>query len=56
MESDENDQNNSLNQTQIETRKRSVKEWFAEIDRLRGGIPFPEREAQPLAEIRDYFD
>jgi antitoxin VapB len=34
-------------------RKQSVEEWFAEIDRLRGDAIFPEREVQPVAEVRD---
>lgn len=35
------------------TRKQSVDEWFAEIDRLRGDVIFPERDVQPAAEVRD---
>ena len=32
---------------------RTVDEWFAQIDNLRGNHLFPEREEPPLAEERD---
>lgn len=31
----------------------SVREWFAEMEAIRGGVPFPDQEEQPLAEERD---
>ena len=30
-----------------------IEEWFAQMDALRDGHPFPEREEQPPAEERD---
>jgi antitoxin VapB len=33
--------------------KESIAAWFAELDALRGDYLFPEREPQPLAEVRD---
>jgi len=35
--------------------QESVEEWFAQMDALRGGHLFPEREEQPPAEERDPF-
>lgn len=37
----------------VKNRKQSVEEWFAEIDALRGDALFPEREVQPIAEVRN---
>jgi len=36
--------------------KESIDAWFARLDALRGDHLFPEREAQELTPIREYFD
>ena len=38
-----------------DAKKKSIEEWFAEIDELRGDPIFPEGRKQNLAPIREYF-
>ena len=39
----------------VETKKKSIEEWFATIDALKGDPIFPEGRKQNLAPIREYF-
>lgn len=40
----------------LEPMVTDVRKWFAELDRLRAGGPFPARAKQRKPPVRRYFD